>query len=46
MLQYPALVLNGIPGLRVTTRMKQFLINLGEESIGPQARWSSSSQYL
>ncbi|KAI7776410.1 hypothetical protein LA080_005365 [Diaporthe eres] len=46
MLQYPKLVLNGIPGLRVSPRMEQCLINLGEESIGSQGRWSSSNQYF
>lgn len=46
MLLYPSLVLDGIPGLRVTNRMKNCLLDLGDEAIGPQNRWSSSSQYL
>lgn len=46
MLLYPSLVLDGIPGLRVTNRMKDYLLDLGDEAIGPQNRWSSSSQYL
>ena len=46
MLQYPTLVLNGIPGLRVTDAMAGCLCDLGDEAIGPQGNYNTSGQYL